>query len=258
MCLVIFAWKTQRDSRLLLAANRDEFHERPSQKLHWWADKPALLAGRDLQAGGTWLAVSRNGRFATVTNYREQQQKKAGLASRGELVTDFVSGSASAKNHISSIDGERYAGFSLLASDGEELCYVSNRGDGPECLSPGIYGLSNASLDTPWTKLVRSTGKLRALLEAGKLNETNLFRIMADRTMAAVKDVEKSDLPFGLARSLTAPFIVSAAYGTRCTTVMNWSCSGDIVLSERRFDAGGRKSGESRFSFTTVSAQARR
>lgn len=255
MCLVVFAFKVHPDFRLLLGANRDEFHQRPSRELHWWSDRPGLLAGRDLQAGGTWLAVSRNGRFATVTNYREHQRKRAGYASRGELVADFVGGDNDAAGFVSNIDGNRYAGFSLLADDGEEFWYVSNRGDGPLRLAPGIYGLSNAALDTPWPKLVRSKSALRALLDAGNVNQSTLMRLLADRTVAAIPDVETGALPFDVARALTAPFIVSPDYGTRCTTAVTWSEAGQISLSEQRFDAEGEKSGESRFRFSLAGHQ---
>lgn len=250
MCLIVFAWKTHPDYQLVLTANRDEFHRRPSQALHYWPDNPEVLAGRDLQAGGTWLATHRLGRFATVTNYREQQEFSDKHASRGTLVTDFVTGNASAASFTRSIDGGEYAGFSLLASDGDELFYVSNRGDPPARLDPGIYGLSNASLDTPWPKVQRSRDALQALVEYNEINSTSLFRLMADRTCASVADVEAGHLPFELARALTAPFIVSPDYGTRCSTVMLWSNDGKIELSERRFDASGESSGESRFSLS--------
>ena len=249
MCLVIFAWKVHPENRLLLAANRDEFHGRPAQELHWWPDAPDLLAGRDLQAGGTWLAVGRSGRFATVTNYREQQTRRAGLQSRGEIVTDFVNGSQSAGEFVKSAAGENYAGFSLLAAADDELWYVSNRGDGPQQLSPGVYGLSNASLDTPWTKLVRTRDGLSSMLDSDNVNETTLMGLLADRSVAPVADVEAGALPFELVRALTAPFIVSAEYGTRCTTTLMWSNAGKITLAERRFAADGTRTGESSFSF---------
>jgi len=256
MCLVVFAWKVHPDYRLILAANRDEFYRRPSQPLQWWPDKPDLLAGRDLQAGGTWLAIGRNGRFATVTNYREHQRKKPGLLSRGELVTDFVDGSSRAEHFADSVEGKRYAGFSLLAADGDDLCYASNRGDKPKTLAPGVYGLSNASLDTPWTKVVRSRDGLQSLIQSGNVNETSLVRLLGDRTAATVPDIEPGKLPFDLARALTAPFIVSKEYGTRCTTTLMWSQSGEVSLSERRFDDKGARSGESRFRFSAVESQA--
>ena len=250
MCLVVFAWKAHPDYQLVLAANRDEFHRRPSQELHHWPDRPGVLAGRDLRAGGSWLAMHENGRFATVTNYREMARTEASLESRGALVTDFVSGAASAGAFATSINGDRFAGFSLLAADGDDLYYVSNRGDAPQRLDPGVYGLSNASLDTPWPKVLRSQDALRRLLESGPINETSLFRLMADRTCVPVSEVDSEHLPFIVARAISAPFIVTPDYGTRCSTVLLWSNQGSVKLSERRFDANGNSEGESRFSFS--------
>lgn len=252
MCLVVFAWKMHPEYRLVLAANRDEFHQRPAQELHWWPDKPDILAGRDLQAGGSWLAISRPGRFATVTNYREQLDARPGLRSRGEIITNFVSSNTPAGKFVSSLDGDDYAGFSLLAADRENLWYVSNRGDPAVQLLPGVYGLSNASLDTPWTKLVRTRDALRNLTASGNVDETTLLRIMADRTPAPSVDVEAGNLPFELAKALTAPHIVSAEYGTRCSTALTWSKQEKITVCERRFDAAGAISGDSRYSFAAA------
>jgi uncharacterized protein with NRDE domain len=249
MCLVIFAWQTHPDYRLVLAANRDEFHRRPSQPLHWWPDSPDLLAGRDLQAGGTWLAAHRSGRFATVTNYRERQKAEGNPKSRGALVTNFVAGDMDAATFAGSISGKDYAGFSLLTADDKDLFYVSNRGDEPTRLAPGIYGLSNASLDTPWLKVLRSREGLVSLVDANTINETALFRLLADRTLAPIADVDAGPLPFELARALTATFIVSPDYGTRSSSVVLWSHTGKVAVSERRFDADGRSSGQSRFVF---------
>jgi uncharacterized protein with NRDE domain len=252
MCLVVFAWKMHPEYRLVLAANRDEFHKRPAQELHWWPDSPDILAGRDLQAGGTWLAVSKPGRFATVTNYREQLSPRPGLRSRGEIITNFVRSEAAVGKFVASLESDDYAGFSLLAADRDELWYVSNRGDEAVQLAPGIYGLSNASLDTPWTKLVRTRDALRNLTESGEVDETTLLRIMADRTPAPSADVEAGNLPFVLAKALTAPHIVSAEYGTRCSTALTWSEQEKISVCERRFDAAGTASGDSRYSFAAT------
>ncbi len=249
MCLIVFAWQLHPEHRLILAANRDEFHSRPTEALDWWRDNPAVLAGRDLQAGGTWLAVSRAGMFATVTNYREQEKAVDTGRSRGELVTKFVSGNANAGSYVNAIAGEQYAGFNLLAASEDELFYVSNRNDAPTRLSPGIYGLSNASLDTPWSKVVRTREKLRTLVETDTVDESTLLEILTDRTVAPVPDLEQTRLPFDLARTLTAPFIVSPDYGTRCSTTLLCSHSGEISLRERRFDAEGEISGESGFNF---------
>lgn len=251
MCLIAFAWEAHPQFRLILAANRDELHGRLSQPMHWWADRPQVLAGRDLQAGGTWLAVSRSGRIATVTNYREGQQKRAGLESRGNLVSAFVDGRGSPGDFVAGIDGGRYAGFNLLAGDESGLWYVSNRGDGPAKLPAGVYGLSNAALDTPWSKLVRTRDALSGLIDANDVNETKLLRLLADRKTAPAVEIEQGDLPFDLARAVTAPFIVSRDYGTRCTTVLTWARGGAVSIVERRFDAAGEKTGESAFRFTT-------
>jgi uncharacterized protein with NRDE domain len=249
VCLIVFAWETHPDYRLILAANRDEFHERPTQALHWWPDRPEVLAGRDLQAGGTWLAAGRSGRVATVTNYREQQSPRGGLRSRGELVSNFVSANIEALEFSSSLQGDRYAGFSLLTIDQDGLCYVSNRGDRATTLQPGIYGLSNVSLDTPWPKLLRTREALAKLVKSDRANETELFRLMADRKPAAIAEVEGGSESFAEARALTAPFILTPRYGTRSTTVLFWDNAEKICLAEKRFDAAGIMRGESRFSF---------
>ncbi len=249
MCLVVFAWKAHPDYKLILAANRDEFHARPSQDAHWWPDQPHILAGRDLQAGGTWLATSRSGRFATVTNYREQQKACAGLRSRGEIVTNFVSADVDPMTFVSSIDGEDYAGVSVLAADQENICYVSNRRDEPVSLAPGVYGLSNASLDAPWSKLIRSKEALATLIDGDRVNSTELFRLLSDRTPAASSEIVTNELPFKLARALTAAFIVADDYGTRCSTTLLYQNDGRVDFCERRFDKNGAASGDSNFGF---------
>ena len=250
MCLVVFAWQAHPEYKLILAANRDEFHGRPSQEAHWWPDSPEVLAGRDLQAGGTWLAIAKSGRFATVTNYREQQQARGGLRSRGEIATKFVSGSDDAMTYVSSMAADHYAGVSVLVADSDTICYTSNRGDDPVSLAPGVYGLSNASLDTPWSKLLRTKEALTTLIDSDNVNSTELLRLLADKTPAPSAEVENGELPFNLARALTAPFIVSESYGTRCSTTLLYSNDERIEFCERRFDPGGGASGDSNFSFS--------
>lgn len=249
MCLVVFAWRAHPQYRLILAGNRDESHSRPTQDAHWWPDYESMLAGRDLQAGGTWLAVSKSGRFATVTNFRERQGSSAKLESRGKLVTDFVAGHQSPGEFESSIRNDSYAGFSLLVSDGESMYYLSNRDELEAALRPGIYGLSNASLDTPWSKVVRAKAALASMIENETVNETDLMRLLADRTPAALDEVSAKDLPFKIARALTAPFILAPDYGTRSSTTVLWGNDGAIEFTERRFDPAGKATGDSRFRF---------
>jgi len=249
MCLVVVAWQAHPDYRLILAGNRDESHRRPTQDAHWWVDMKSILAGRDLQAGGTWLAISKSGRFATVTNFHEDQRSKTSLESRGALVTEYVGGSQSLRAFESSISVERYAGFSLLASDGDSMSYLSNRDELEADLAPGIYGLSNASLDTPWSKVVRARARLTSLIENNTVNETELMRLLADRKPAAVSEITNEELPFEIARAISAPFIVAPEYGTRSSTTLLWSRDDVIEFCERRFDADGEAMGESRFRF---------
>ena len=252
MCLIAFAWNEHPDYRLILAANRDEFHRRPTQEAHWWPDQPDILAGRDLQAGGTWLALSKTGRFATITNYREQSFTKGNYRSRGELVTRFVDGDKEPARFSREIDGADYAGFNLLSADlaagKPSISYISNRDDPLTELDPGVYGLSNASLDTPWAKLSRTKQRLSRLILENNINETSLMRMLADREIAK-EDADTEHFSIAQARAITAPFIVTEEYGTRCSTVLIWHKSGKVEFTERRFDASGKKTGQSRFTF---------
>lgn len=253
MCLLVIALQQNEKLPLIVAGNRDEFHARPTQDAHWWPDNPQILGGRDLQAGGTWLAVHRNGRFATVTNYRDAKRERAGLKSRGHLITDFLAGDRAPLDYLQSIDGDAYAGFNLLVVDRDAAAYLSNRGAAMRELPPGTYGLSNATLDEPWTKVTRSKSRLQALIEEDAVNETNLLRMLDDRHKAASEDVQTNGLPFSMTHALTAPFIVLPEYGTRCSTVLTVSDEGCARFAERRFDAHGETTGESNFAFDLVS-----
>lgn len=249
MCLVVLAWRQQPESPLIVAGNRDEFHARPTQELHWWSDQPDILGGRDLQAAGTWLGLHRNGRFATVTNFRDAEKPSAKFRSRGLLVSEFLLDTSTPIDYLQNIDGDRYAGFNLLLSDGETLAWYSNRAPEPQLLEPGIYGLSNALLDSPWHKVRRSKSAMTDLLQNNSINETQLLRLLADREQAPVGEIDSERLPFATARSISAPFIVHPDYGTRSSSIVLRDSSGDWRIKERRFDAAGIVSGESAFKF---------
>ena len=252
MCLVVVAFQAHADVPLVVAANRDEFHARPTRDAAWWPDTLDVLAGRDLQAGGTWLGVHRSGRFATVTNYRDADAPQAGLQSRGHLVTDFLQGDQSPAEFADAIRQDAYAGFNLLLSDGQSLVYLSNRGGGLRELPPGIYGLSNATLDTPWEKVERSKQRLAELVSNGDINETELMRLLADRDKGPASEVRGDRLEFAKAHAITAPFIVMPEYGTRCSTIVRHGRDGRWHFMERRFDPDGTASGETRLSFDGV------
>jgi uncharacterized protein with NRDE domain len=250
MCLVVLSLGQHPDYPLILAANRDEFYERPTQDADWWPDKPDILGGRDLQAGGSWLAAHRNGRFATVTNFGEARRPEPRQFSRGLLITGFLEGQLGATDYLDTIDGEAYAGFNLIVGDANEVAYLSNRGDGVRELAPGTYGLSNTLLDGPWHKIERSKRKMRELLSAGEVNEAELMRLMQDQQRAPEDEVETGRFDFDTAYALTAPFIVLPNYGTRCTTVLLADREGNWQFAERRFGPGGERAGETRLSFT--------
>lgn len=254
MCLITLSFARHPDYRLILAANRDEFHARPTQDAHWWPDKPGILGGRDLQAGGTWLAVNRSGRFGTVTNYRDAKPVDPSHRSRGHLVTGFLESDLSPQDYLATIDEDAYAGFNLIVGTTGELSYLSNREEGMRDLGAGTYGLSNALLDGPWHKVMRSRSKLEELVATDNVNETQLLRLMDDREKGPVEEVERGRLEFRTAHAITAPFIVMPDYGTRCTTLLLADRKGRWQLTERRFDAAGAITGESRFAFETSDA----
>jgi uncharacterized protein with NRDE domain len=249
MCLVLLAHRVHPGLPLIVAANRDEFHARPAQKMHWWVEKPDIIAGRDLQAGGTWLGVHKSGRFATVTNFRDALPPSGRRSSRGHLVTEFLESDRSPLDFVRSIDGGRYAGFNLLVADREELAYLSNRDGASGELPPGIYGVANATLDTPWPKVERTKAELERLIANANVNESELLRLLEDRRPAPARDVESGRLPFEKAHALSAPFIVLPDYGTRCTTVLTRDTEGRVRISERRFSPDGRSTGQSDFNF---------
>jgi len=255
MCLIVIAFQVDADYPLVVGANRDEFHSRPTQDAGWWPDQPDILGGRDLQAGGTWLAIHRSGRFAAVTNYRDAHPSHTGFRSRGHLVTEFLQSNASPFDYLQSIKGPDYSGFNLLLSDGVSLAYLSNRDGNTRELAPGIYGLSNATLDTSWEKVERSKNNLQTLISENAVNETSLMRLLGDRDKGPVNEVRSERLPFATAHAITAPFIVLPDYGTRCSTVVLAGRNDRWSFLERRFDAGGNKTGESRYSFDRVNRQ---
>lgn len=255
MCLILIAFQKSAEYPLLVAGNRDEFHARPAQVADWWADDRDILGGRDLQGGGTWLGLHRSGRFAAVTNFRDAEPSRAGKRSRGLLVSEFLRSNVPPLAYLQSVDANRYAGFNLLLSDGSTLASLSNRSGSARELAPGVYGLSNATLDTPWEKVERSKQVLRDLLARNAVNETSLLRLLADRNKGPAAEVTAGHLPFAAAHAITAPFIVLPEYGTRCSTVVTADRHGHWSLTERRFNPGGDKTGESRFSFDRVDRQ---
>jgi uncharacterized protein with NRDE domain len=239
MCLILFAWRSHPQHRLLVAANRDEFYRRPALPAHWWDDAPHILAGRDLEQGGTWLGVTNSGRFAALTNVRNPVAA-AGPRSRGQLVRDFLDSTLSPAAFLAQLQPALglYSPFNLLLGDGEQLHYANHHGEWRE-LQPGVYGLSNATLDTPWPKVVTGKQQLAALMTR-EPQPGLLFDMLADRTEASDDELPDTGIDRALERTLSARFIHSDGYGTRCSTVLMQSHHGSITLYERQYNQHGQ------------------
>jgi uncharacterized protein with NRDE domain len=253
MCLVVLAWNAHPRYRLVVAANRDEFHDRPSAALGWWSDVPPILAGRDLRGGGTWMGVSRTGRVGVVTNYRDLEAAPSpGAPSRGGLVVQYLAGTTAPAEYVESLHAAagRYAGFNLLVGDLQNLHYLSNRDGGPaRPLEPGIHGVSNHLLDSPWPKLLRTREGFEELLTRDTLEPGRLFTLLGDRAPADDVELPDTGLPPDWERALSAPFVVHGQYGTRSSTLLFVDRAGHVELYERRFDAAGVLTGATRMAF---------
>ena len=253
MCLIAFGWKPAADLHLLVVANRDEFHGRPSAPLAYWPDQPALLAGRDIEAQGTWLGVSTRGRLAAITNVRLPAAPVSGLRSRGALPVDYLIGGAAPAEHLAALQASlpQYGPCNLLLADADGASYASSQPGVPvQALAPGLYGLSNAALDSPWPKTLRLKRAVSNWLARGEYNDsTPLFAALADTHIPP--DAELPDTGVGLATErLVAPaFIVGRDYGTRCSTVIRIDTAGAGTAIERRFGPQGMLLGESRVVF---------
>lgn len=237
MCLIVVGWRVVEDFPLVVAANRDEFYARPSAPAGRWPDAPGVVGGRDLEAGGTWLGVAEHGRFAAVTNVREPG-KPPGRCSRGALPAHFLMGDAAAADYVGGVVGSDYAGFNLLVGDGAQLCYLSNRDGAPRCLPPGIYGMSNHRLDTPWPKLLTARRAFASALP--KLPDVaSLFALLADDGIAPDSDLPNTGVSLEWERRLSAIFVRSAEYGTRASTVLAVRRDGSLRFEERSFGPQG-------------------
>jgi uncharacterized protein with NRDE domain len=242
VCLILLAWGQHPDYPLVLAANRDEYYRRPTAVAGPWQEHPGIIGGRDLLQGGSWLAMSRNGRFAAVTNFRESPPAVDPPRSRGRLVSDFLLDSCSPADYLARTEqqGSLYRGFSLLAGDRGSVGYLSNRGGGYRLLEPGFYGVSNALLDTPWPKVVIGKECLEVLLATSPLDNAGLFKLLADDNSPSLA----TGIPANgdmLAGFQEPNFIRTAEYGTRCSTLLWTDQAGGMTLLERSFDSGGRQ-----------------
>lgn len=244
VCLIAFATDVG-ENVLVLAANRDEYYTRPTASASRWRDAPQVWGGRDLEAGGTWLALSRTGRLAAVTNVRGSPVRPR-ARSRGLLCRDFVAGDDNATTYARRVVENRaeFADFNLLVHDGRAMQYVSGSANDPVLVPPGVHGLSNAALDVPWPKVARAKAALRDAVEGPPESLVGaLFAMLADRRGASDAELPHTGVSLEFERALAPIFLSSDAYGTRASTVVVWRRDGQALFEERSFGANGAPMG---------------
>ncbi len=243
MCLIVFAWRPGHSLPLVLAANRDEFYARPSLPLGAWEDQPGVHGGRDLEAGGSWLVVGPRGRFAALTNIRDPRHQRPGR-SRGELPVQFLTSGLAPADFLAELSGRAhaYAPFNLLVGDAEQLCALNSREGEPQALPAGLYGLSNAALDTPWPKVAKAKARLAECLAAPETPA--LLALLGDPEPAPDAALPETGIGLASERLLSSIFIASGSYGTRASTALLVRADGSRQLVERSFGPHGAHLGE--------------
>jgi len=249
MCLIVVAIDLRRDYPLIVAANRDEFFARPTAPAQYWPDFAQVLAGRDLDQGGTWMGMTREGRFAAVTNFRDGGHR-VGRKSRGWLVRDFLAGDEEPVNYLARVDTEHdaYDGFNLIVGHGHALAYYSNRNRQVTALASAVYGVSNHLLDTPWPKVERAKDALRRLRDIPAEDlEGALAQLLADDARAPDEALPRTGVSLEWERVLSSAFIRTPAYGTRASTLVLGARTGQTVFRETNFGSDGQPIDTRRF-----------
>ncbi|HWW19585.1 MAG TPA: NRDE family protein [Steroidobacteraceae bacterium] len=249
MCLILVAWRAHPDYPLVVAANRDEYHARAAAPASWWTHPP-ILAGRDLTAGGTWLAVARDARFAALTNYRDPSRPPRDAPSRGALVPDTLQRMLPVAERLQRLerDASVYNGFNLIFSDGEQLAVFESVVGRGRVLTPGVYGLSNHLLDTPWPKVVAAKAALGAALT--RLPEQQpLLALLRDEQQADDARLPRTGVSLEWERLLSSAFIRASGYGTRCSTLVLQDRRGSVQFAEWSWDPSGAPAGQVSFAF---------
>jgi uncharacterized protein with NRDE domain len=236
MCLLLLAIKSHPVYKLVIAANRDEYYDRPTAPASFWDDPPDLLAGRDMRAGGTWFGITKKGRIAAITNYRDPASLKSHAPSRGGLVSDFLTGKEKPEEYLARLDLKAgdYNGFNLIVGTKDQLYWYSNRGNGTQRLVPGIYGVSNRLLDTPWPKVSRGKAALEQILsEQGVPSPSALWNMLLDRSIPDNDNLPDTGVGLEWERILSSIFIASPNYGTRSSTLLLIDQNDRVTFMER-------------------------
>ncbi len=250
MCLILVAWRVHPDYPLVVAANRDEFFARPTAPAAFWQDAPQVLAGRDLDAGGTWMGVTCSGRFAALTNFRDPAQMRSGVPSRGALVADFLTGDETPEAYLerTADHGRQCNGYNLLVGDGETLWWASNMGGAARALTPGVYGVSNHLLDTPWPKVGAGKTALAEALDDLPKDEA-LFALLRDDGVHPDEHLPQTGVPLEWERLLSSAFVRSPGYGTRSSTVYCLGRDGRTSFDEQTWLPDAKRGERRRYRF---------
>lgn len=253
MCLILFSFRAHRHFPLVVAANRDEHYSRPAAPAAFWEDQPDIYAGRDLEKGGTWMGLHGNGRFAAITNYREGTPGPAAPRSRGDLVSGFLAGNDSAEDffHQAARRSADYNPYSMIAGDIGKLHFFSNRIAAPQIIAPGVHGLSNHLLDTPWPKVAAGTAALTSTMDMDDPDAIGamMFSLLMDDQPAPETVLPDTGITRQREKELSPPFIRGEHYGTRTSTVVLVNATGEVFFHEKRFESGGVAAGETARAF---------
>jgi uncharacterized protein with NRDE domain len=247
MCLILFSYDTHPFYRMVLAANRDEYYNRPTAPASFLDNAPDVLGGLDLKHNGMWLGITRTGRLAAITNYRDPGLDISNAPSRGSLVKEFLFSKEPPQSYLEQIEsvGDQYNGFNLLVGDSSGLFYYSNRGSRIQKVKPGTYGLSNHLMDTPWPKIAKGKGALKRLLESNeKVNHEDIFAMLKDGSFPPDDLLPDTGVDLDWERTLSPLFITSDIYGTRSSSIVLIERGGEITFMERTFDSDRTTLGE--------------
>ena len=238
MCLIFISFQHHPKYKLVVAANRDEFYNRKTATANYWSDHPQILAGRDLEAGGTWLGMTKSGKISMLTNYRDLKNINPNAPSRGQLVSDYLISSRTGEAYMQSVesDGKKYNGFNLIVGNPEELWYYSNYRNGITKFVPGLYGISNHLLESPWPKVLIGKQKIAPALQNNDIDPERIFEILYDDHIADDDQLPDTGLPLERERALSSMFIKTPNYGSRCSTVVLVDGSNKVIFAERVYD----------------------
>ncbi len=251
MCLIFLSYKQNKEYPLIVLANRDEFYKRPTQTAHYWENSPHILAGKDLDGGGTWMGITKNGYISMLTNYRDVANIKPNAPTRGKLVSDYLQGEFSPKEYLLALSktGSTYNGYSLITGSFNDPWYYSNYEKKIAQLGTGLYGLSNALLDSKWPKIEAGKAALTPLILKKKIDKEALFNLMTNPDLAENNQLPQTGLPIEKERAISSMFINIEGYGTRCTTLILVDKNGKVDFTERQYENGLATGKDNNFTF---------